>query len=162
MNVKAMQKRFQLSFCRLLSMAAKGFVVQVGMEGYDANVTIMDLLAVHGNKVVTPLNITPHDFLVILKEAIRLMIIPSPTVKHSMTDLLNKINGMPPPGGQGQEDGSSTTTDAAHAAAAAATTLLAGQLTTAESVVTQAATHLELMRAIAKQAHIVADEAKRG
>jgi hypothetical protein len=49
MNVKAMQKRFQLSFCQLLSMVAKGFIAQVGMEGYDANIAIMDLLAVHGN-----------------------------------------------------------------------------------------------------------------
>jgi hypothetical protein len=68
MNVKAMQKRFQLSFCWLLLMAAKGFVAQVEMEGYNATVAIMDLLAKHGNKVVAPLNVTLHDFLVLLKE----------------------------------------------------------------------------------------------
>jgi hypothetical protein len=54
MNIMAMRKRFQLSFCWLLSMAAKGFIAQVGMEGYDATVAIMDLLAMHGNEVVTP------------------------------------------------------------------------------------------------------------
>jgi hypothetical protein len=139
MNVKAMRKRFQLSFCWLLSMAAKGFIAQVGMEGYDANIAIMDLLAMHGKDVVTPLNVTPHDFLVILKEAVGLTIIPSPTIEHSMTDLLNKINGTPPPGGQGQEDGSLTTMDAAHAAVAAAATLFAGQLTIVKSAATQAA-----------------------
>jgi hypothetical protein len=162
MNVKAMQKRFQLSFCQMLLMAAKVFVAQVGTEGYDTNIAIMDLLAVHGNEVITPLNVTPHDFLVILKEAVGLRIIPSPTVEHSMMDLLDKINGTSPPGGQGQEDRSSTTTDAAHLVVAAAATLLTGQLTTDESAVTQAATHLELMRAIAKQARVVSNKAMRG
>ena len=80
MNVKAMRKRFQLSFCRLLSMAAKGCVAQVGTEGYDANIAIMDLIAMHRNKVVVPLNISPHNSLVLLKEAAGLTIIPSPTV----------------------------------------------------------------------------------
>ncbi len=42
LNVKALRKRFQLSYCWLLSLAAKGFIAQVGTEGYDANVAIMD------------------------------------------------------------------------------------------------------------------------
>jgi hypothetical protein len=102
LNVKALRKRFQLSYCRLLSLAAKGFTAQVGTEGYDANVAIMDLLAMHGNEVVAPLNVTPHDFLVLLKEAAGMTIIPSPTVDHSMTELLDKINGMSPRGAGGR------------------------------------------------------------
>ncbi len=47
MNVNALRKRFQLSFCRLLSLAAKGFIAQVGIEGYDPTVAVMDLLAMH-------------------------------------------------------------------------------------------------------------------
>ena len=35
MNVDALQKRFQLSFCRLLSSVAKGFIAQVGIKGYN-------------------------------------------------------------------------------------------------------------------------------
>ena len=58
----------------------------------------------HGDKVVAPLNITPHDFLVLLKEVAVMTIIPSPTVEYSMTDLLDKINSTSPPGGRGQED----------------------------------------------------------
>jgi hypothetical protein len=77
---------------------------------------------------------------------------------HSMTDLLDKINGTSPLRGQGQEDRSSTMTGAAHAAVVAAVILLAGQLTTAKSAVTQAATHLELMRAIAKQARVLPNQ----
>ena len=67
LNVKALRKRFQLSYCRLLSLAAKGFILQVGTKGYDTNVAIMNLLAMHGNEIVAPLNVTPHDFLVLLK-----------------------------------------------------------------------------------------------
>ena len=58
-------------------------------------------------------------------------------------------------------NGSSTTTDAARAAAAAAATLLSKQLTTAESVVMQATSQLELMRALVDQARAVANEATR-
>ena len=50
------------------------------------------------------------------------------------------------------------TTDATHTAAAAATTLLPKQLIAAKPAVTQATTHLELMRAIAEQACVVADK----
>ena len=157
LNVKALRKRFQLSYCQLLSLAAKGFVTQVRTEGYDANVAIMDLLAMHGDEVVAPLNITPHDFLVLLKEAAGMTIIPSPTVEHYMTDLLDKINGTSPPGGRGQEDGSSTRTST-RAAMAAAATLLAEQLTTAESAVAQATSHLDLMRALVDQTRALANE----
>ena len=42
MNVQALKKRFHLSFCRLMSLAAKGFIAQVGIGEYDATVAVMD------------------------------------------------------------------------------------------------------------------------
>jgi hypothetical protein len=42
LNFHAMRKRFQLSFCRLLSKAAKVFIALEGAKGYDKNVAIMD------------------------------------------------------------------------------------------------------------------------
>jgi len=161
LNVKALRKRIQLSYCQLLSLAAKGFIAQVGTEGNDANVAIMDLLTMHGDEAIAPLNVTPHDFLVLLKEAAGMTIIPSPTVDHSLTELLDKINGTSPPEGRGQVNGSSTTMDATRLAAAAAVTLLAEQLTAAESAVTQATSQLELMRALVDQARAFANEATR-
>jgi hypothetical protein len=101
LNVRAMKKRFQLSYCRLLSLAAKGLIAQVGTKGYDASITIMDLLAMHGNDIAAPLNVTPPDFLVLFKEATVLTNIPTPTVNHSMTELIDKINGTPPLEAQG-------------------------------------------------------------
>jgi hypothetical protein len=153
LNIKVMRKRFQLSFCQLLLLAAKGFIAQVETEWYDANVAVMDLLAMYGNNVAAPLNVTPLNFLVLFKEAVGLTIILSPTVNHSMLGLIDKINGMPPPEGRGQEDRSLTTRNAAHVAAAAAAILLTKQLNIAESVVAQATSHL------AEQACTIAKEA---
>ena len=132
---------------------------QVGTEGYDAIVTIMDLLSMHGDEVLTPLNVTTHDFLVLLKEAAGTTIIPSPTVEHSLSEVLHKINGTSPLEDRGQEDGSSTTANAARAAAAAAAITVNEQLTAAKSAVAQATSHLELMREIVNQARVIAHEA---
>jgi len=96
-----LRRRFQLSFFRLLSSAAKGFNAQVGAKGYDATVAVMDLLAMQGNEVLAPLNVTTQDFLILLKEVAGTTIIPSPTVKHSLSEVLRKINGTSPLGGQG-------------------------------------------------------------
>ena len=161
MNVKALRRRFQLSFCRLLSSAAKGFIAQVGIEGYDAIVAIMDLLSIHGDEVLAPLNVTTHDFLVLLKEAAGTTIIPSPTGDHSLSEVLHKINGTSPLEDRGQEDGGLTTTNAARAAAAAAAITVNEQLTAAKSAVAQATSHLELMRELVNQARVIADEATR-
>jgi hypothetical protein len=162
MNVKALQKRFQLSFCRLLSSAAKGFIAQVGIEGYDATVAVMDLLSMHGETVVAPLNVTTHEFLVVLKEAMGATIIPSPTVEHSLSEVLHKINGTSSSEDREQEDGSTITMNTAHATPAAIGNIyIDEQLNEAESAVAQAASQLELMRALADQARVVADEATR-
>ena len=71
--------------------AAKVFIGLEGTKGYNENVTVMDLLAMHGNEVAAPLNVSPHDLLVLLKEAMGLTIIPSPTIKHSLTKIIDKI-----------------------------------------------------------------------
>ena len=136
MNFKALRRRFQLSFCRLLSSAAKGFIAQVRIEGYDTIVAIMDLLSIHGDEVLAPFNVTTHDFLVLLKEATGTTIIPSPTVEHSLSEVLHKINSTSPfLEDRGQEDGGSTNTNATHAAAAAAAITVNKQLTAVKSAV---------------------------
>jgi hypothetical protein len=84
-----------------------------------AIVAVMDLLSMHGNEVLATLNVTTHNFLGLLKEATGTTIIPSPTVKHSLSEVLHKINGTSSSEDRGQEDGSSTTMKTARAAAAA-------------------------------------------
>jgi hypothetical protein len=92
LNICAMKKRYQLSFCQLLSMAAKGFIAQAGAKGYNANTAVMDLLPMHGNDITTPLNVNTNDFLVFFKEAAGLTIIPFPTVLHNLMDVIKKVN----------------------------------------------------------------------
>jgi hypothetical protein len=76
----------------------------------------------------------PLIYFVLLKEAAGATIIPSPTVEHSLLEVLHKINGTSPSEDRGQENGSSTTMNAAHAAAAAAAIITVNeQLTAAES-----------------------------
>ncbi len=139
-------------------MAAKGFIAQIGTKGYNKSIAIMDLLAMHGNYVAVPLNVTPHDFLVLFKEAMGLTNIPTPTVDHSMTELIHKINGTPPLEARGQEDGSLTTTATANAAVAAAANAITKQLTAAESAVANATIQRDPTHAIAKQAQTIAEE----
>jgi hypothetical protein len=127
LNVHAMKKRYQLSFCRLLSMAAKGFIAQAGAEGYNANTAVMDLLAIHGNDINT------HDFLVLFKEAAGLTIIPFPTVLHNLTDVINKVNGDAQAGALGNNN-----KNLARATAAMTTTMM-GMTTTTMTTTTSAA-----------------------
>ena len=121
----------------------------------------MDLLAMHGNEVLAPLNVTTHDFLLLLKETAGTTIIPSPTVEHSLSEVLHKINDTYPLEDRGQEDRGSTTLNATRAAVAAAAITVNKQLTAAESAVAQTTSHLELMRALVNQACVIADKETR-
>jgi hypothetical protein len=55
--------------------------------------------------VLATLNVTTHDFLVLLKEATGATIIPSPTVEHTLSEELHKINSTSSSDDRGQEDG---------------------------------------------------------
>ena len=159
LSIRTMRKRFQLSFCRLLSKAVKVFIALEGTEGYNENVAVMDLLAMHGNEITGPLNVSPHDLLVLLKEATGLTIIPSPTVEHSLTKIIDKINGTAPPEASRQRDTTNSSTQVATAAAAADT--LANELTAAKVTVTCATAQKDLAHVISVQAQTIAKEAAR-
>ena len=58
LNCGALKKRYQLAVCRLLTMAAKGFIAQVGIEGYNANLAVVDLLVTHTDEVTAPLSVS--------------------------------------------------------------------------------------------------------
>ena len=120
----------------------------------------MDLLAMHGNEVDAPLNISPHNLLFLLKEATSLTIILSPTVKHSLTEIIDKINGTAPPEESRQRDTTNLSTQVAlQATAAAAADTLANKLTAAKATVTRATAQKDLTLAISVQAQTIAEEA---
>jgi hypothetical protein len=132
LNVLMMKKRYQLSFCQLLSMAAKGFITQAGAKGYNANTAVMDLLAMYGNDVTTPLNVNTHDLLVLFKEAAGLTIIPFPsTVLHNLTDVINRVNGDAQAGALGNNNKNLARTTAATMMTTTGTTMTTRTMTTA-------------------------------
>jgi hypothetical protein len=51
----------------------------------------------HGNMIAAPINASPHDLLVLLKEATGLTIIPSPTVQHSLMEVSIRSTVLLPP-----------------------------------------------------------------
>ena len=137
------------------------FIALEGAEGHNDNVAVMDLFAMHGNKVAAPLKVTPHDLLVLFKEAAGLTTIPFPTVEDSLTEIIDKVNGTAPAEAARQRDLNSSAQVATQATAAAAANTLANELTAAEATVTQATTQKDLARAISLQAQTIAEEAAR-
>ena len=88
--------------------------------------------------------------------------IPFPTVEHSLTEIIDKVNGTVPAEAARQRDLNSLAPMATQATAAAAANTLANELTAAEATVTQATAQKDLARAISLQAQTIAEEAARG
>ncbi len=151
MNCAALKKRYQLSIYQLLSMAAKGFIPQVGIEGYDSHVAVMDPLATHTNNIIVPLSVNVHDFLVIYKEAAKLTFVPTPTVTHSLSGVIDQVNGTAQEA-RGQDEPAAASADQA-------TMILLSKIAAAKVAVVQATTQKDLARAIAEQATGIAEEA---
>ena len=164
LNVHAMRKRFQLSFCWLLSKAAKVFIALEGAEGYNNNVAVMDLFTMHGNEVAAPLKVIPHDLLVLFKfkEAVGLTIFPLPTIEHTLTEIIDKANGTAPPAEAAEQRENSSVPVAIQATAAAAANTLTNKLTAAKATVTRATAQKDLAHAISLQARTITEEAARG
>jgi hypothetical protein len=153
LNCRALKKRYQLAVCRLLKMAAKGFIAQVGMEGHNAHLAVVNLLVTHTDKVMAPLSINPRNFLILYKEASKLTTVPAPTIQHSMMGVINDVNGVAA-AATGQDNPASTGVTADTAAAT-----IAAQISTAKATVTTAISQKELADAIAQQARSIAEEA---
>jgi hypothetical protein len=54
-------------------MAAKGFIVQVGIVGYNAHLAIVNLLVTHTDEVTARLSINPCNFLILYEETAKLI-----------------------------------------------------------------------------------------
>ena len=93
MNRVAHQRRFKIAFCKLLPAAARIFLAQCGVESHRAHQVIMDLLAMHSDEILSPLNNTLIDFLVIYIKANELLILPSPTVLNDIYEVIDAVNG---------------------------------------------------------------------
>ena len=81
----------------LLPAMARIFGAELGFSSYGEHQAVMDLLAKHCDAVLSPLNITLTDFLVLYRDANELARIPTPTVLNNIFGVIDDLNG-PRPG----------------------------------------------------------------
>eukprot|EP01083_Nonionella_stella_P291165 990785_1 len=98
MTQRAHLQRFRKKFAKLLPAAARIFGAELGLSSYGEHQAVVDLLARHCDNVLSPLNITLIDFLVLYRDSNALARIPSPTVLNNIyDDVIDAVNG-PRPG----------------------------------------------------------------
>ena len=97
MTQHAHHQRFRKKFAQLLPAAARIFGAELCLSAYREHQGVLDLLATHQDVVLSPLNITNVDFLVLYREVNELAHIPSPTVPNNIDHVIAAMNG-PRPG----------------------------------------------------------------
>ena len=97
MTQRAHLQRFRKKFAMLLPAAARIFGAELGFSSYGEHQAVMDLLAKHCDAVLSPLNITLTDFLVLYRDANKLSRIPTIMVLNNIFGVIDDLNG-PRPG----------------------------------------------------------------
>ncbi len=94
MNVKAKRERYRATICKWIHGLAQAFIMQHGINNYNEDVAVMDLIASAPDDILVPLGITLPKFLAAYKAANQLQGgIPTPTVDFNFQNELNHING---------------------------------------------------------------------
>jgi hypothetical protein len=96
MNRRALWHRFLASFCELLPKAAKVFIAQHGISGYNEHQAVVDLIATLPDEVLSATKMTTREFLIFYRKTNSLAVLPTPTVQHNLANVLNEINGPTP------------------------------------------------------------------
>ena len=98
MNSDALLKRFHIAVCQLLRSATKGFIAQLDIRNYDADMAMVDLLALSPADLLLshPLPEDLESLLRLYKEAHDdITILPVPTHDrddYMIRDIINNIN----------------------------------------------------------------------
>ena len=140
MTQHAHLQRFRKKIATLLPAAARIFGAELGLSSYGEHQAVLDLLAIHCDAVLSPLNISLKDFLVLYRDANELARIPTPTIVNNIYGVIDELNG-PRPG----ED-TSIHQQAVAAAAATAAVATAAATTAAVAAPTAAAEGNENLR----------------
>jgi hypothetical protein len=69
MNVEAKRERYRASICKWIHGLAQAFIPQHGINNYNEDVAVMDLIASALDNILVPLGITLPKFLAAYKEA---------------------------------------------------------------------------------------------
>jgi hypothetical protein len=96
MNVEAKRERYCAAICKWIRGLAQAFIVQHGINNYNEDVAVIDLIASAPDNILVPLGITLLKYLAAYKVANQLQGgIPTPTVNFNFQNELNRINGTP-------------------------------------------------------------------
>jgi hypothetical protein len=97
MNVKAKRARFYAAICKWIRGLAHAFIAQQGINKYNEDVTMMDLIATAQDNIPASLTFPLPKFLAAYKAANNLQgRIPTPTIPFNFKDEINRVNGTPP------------------------------------------------------------------
>ncbi len=69
MNVKAKRERYRATICKWICWLAQAFIAQHGINNYNEDVAVMDLIASAPDDILVPLGITLPNFLAAYKVA---------------------------------------------------------------------------------------------
>jgi hypothetical protein len=100
MTVDAMKTRYHASICKWIRGIATVFIAQQGIENYNEDAAIMDIIAIDQDTLLVPLGLTIPQFLSVYKTSNKLPLLPTPTVNCTFQDAIDQINGAsinPPP-----------------------------------------------------------------
>ncbi len=98
MNVEAKRERYRDTIiCKWIRGLAQAFIAQHGINNYNEDVAMMDLITSAQEDILVPLRVTLPKFLAAYKAANNLQGgVPTPTVVFNFQNELNRINGTPP------------------------------------------------------------------
>ena len=100
MTVDAMRTRYHASICKWIRGIATVFIAQQGIENYNGDAAIMDIIAIDQDTLLVPLGLTIPQFLSVYKTSNKLPLLPTPTVNCTFQNVIDQINGAsinPPP-----------------------------------------------------------------
>ena len=69
------------------------FITQQGIENYNGDVAIMDIIAINQDALLVPIGLTIPQFLAVYKASNKLPLLPTPTVHCNFQNAIEQING---------------------------------------------------------------------
>ena len=105
-----MRTRYHASICKWIRGLATVFIAQHGIENYNGDVAIMDIIAINQDNLLVLIGLTIPQFLAVYKASNKLPFLPTPTVQCNFQNAIEQINGdsydppPPPPLPEDRED----------------------------------------------------------
>ena len=100
MTVNAMKTRYHASICTWIRGLATVFIAQQGIDNYNGDIAIIDIIAIDQDALLVSLGLTIPQFLFVYKTSNKLPLLPTPTVQCNFQNVIEQINGEstnPPP-----------------------------------------------------------------